>query len=546
MVRTKTKRSLKKRRDTRKRLLEKKAAAQRRLRYSKDEREKRKVNKYRQQVRNVVILLLSGGGVSAAYLIALPYLQQLQLHLPYTITNLAIAILLLIVIILSAWRFSRAFGQYARYVEKETAKRTEQTIGRYKALIQNAQDIISILDKHGKILYQSPSTKRILGYEPADLEGTSIMELVHPDDRALMMNALSQKSTFFFSFRLQHYDGRWLWFEAIGSNQSHNPLIKGILLNMRDITDRKREEELKRQKEIAALKTAMEKERVEREKRIIEEGKRKLEEAYAIIEEKNREIMDSITYAFRIQSAIVPNFEELKKIFPDAFLFWRPRDIVSGDFYFFYHNGRYTCMTAADCTGHGVPGAFMTMIGTVFLRQIVMQEGIFMPNEILTRLHHYVQKALKQDQPGAETKDGMDISLMTYDHEKKVLYWAGAYNPLVIGRNGEFIEIKADKKPIGGAPLPDEKERTFTLHTIEPQPGDMFYSYSDGFQDQFGGPRGRKFMTKKFKKLLGAIASMPAEEQEKKLGEVLDEWTQHGKYPQVDDIIILGVRIIPS
>ena len=429
----------------------------------------------------------------------------------------------------------------------------------YEAIIQNTQDIIAVLDKDAKIKYLGPSTEKILNYKPEDLLGRSFLELVNDEDRPLLLNAIRREGNFFIIFRVQHQNGKWLWFEASGVNLLKNPKVKGILLNLRDITARKNEEEQRRQKEKAALKSVLEKERVEREKKIIEESNRKLQEAYNIIETKNREITDSITYAFRIQQAIIPPKDGLSQYFEESFIFWRPRDIVSGDFYWYYHEGRYTCVTAADCTGHGVPGAFMTMIGTVFLNQIVKQEKTFMPAKILNKLNDYVRHALKQYERGG-SQDGMDISFMTYDHQEKKVYWAGANNPLVIvntkliyeaQKKGEPFDydenykklvkaIKPDKQPIGGY---QEEEKVFTLHEITPEPGQMFYMYSDGFQDQFGGPKGRKFMAKKFKKLLGKIAHLPADLQEKALDKVLKEWMGK-KYEQVDDILVIGTRII--
>ncbi len=436
------------------------------------------------------------------------------------------------------------------------------SLEQFEAIIKNTQDIITLLDADAKIKYLGPSTEKVLSYKPDDLLGRSFLELVHDEDRPLLLNAIRREGNFFIIFRIQHQNGKWLWFEASGSNLLKDPKIKGILLNLRDITARKNEEEQRRQKEKAALKSVLEKERVEQEKKIIEEANRKLQEAYHVIEEKNREITDSITYAFRIQQAILPDADELTKHFNEAFIFWKPRDIVSGDFYWFHHEGRYTCVTAADCTGHGVPGAFMTMIGTTFLNKIVREEKVFMPDKILQKLDAYVRQALKQYEAKGGSQDGMDMSFITFDHQENKLYWAGANNPLVIvntaliyeaQKKGENIDydgmykqlvktVKANKTGIGGYYEKELKE--FTLHTLDPEPGQMFYIYSDGFQDQFGGPKGRKFMVKKLKKLFSKIAHLPAHLQEKALDKVLKEWMGK-KYEQVDDILIIGTRIFP-
>ncbi|MBX3101157.1 MAG: PAS domain S-box protein [Bacteroidetes bacterium] len=433
-------------------------------------------------------------------------------------------------------------------VKKAVVKAETEEDTKYKALIQNSLDVITIIDLQGHIQYQSPSSERILGYLPDELNNQSIFELIHAEDHSILKYALEQKSnTFFFSYRIQHRDGTWLWFESSGTNLLSNSLINGIVLNSRDITDRKKEEEQRKQKELAALKinlerekTEKEKDAVEREKRIIEEGKAKLEEAYKVIEEKNHEITDSINYAFRIQRAIVPQMEDVMQSLPQAFVLWRPKDIVSGDFYWFADKDRYKLISAADCTGHGVPGAFMTMIGNTILNQIVLQNDHTMPDQILNNLHLGVRKALKQDQAGSQSRDGMDITFVVIDtQDNNKVYFAGANNPMIVVRNGEYTEFTPDKKSIGG--LQTETERIFTLQTHDSQPGDVVYIYTDGFQDQFGGDRGRKFMTKRFKELLASIYTKPMEEQREILNTTIEEW-MGTQYEQIDDILVIGIR----
>jgi len=432
-------------------------------------------------------------------------------------------------------------ARYGSSTERKAPIAVTQSEGKFKALIQNSLDLISIIDWKGTLQYQSPSAERILGYNPDDLIGQSIFELIHSQDHALIQNALDQKAnTFFVQIRIQHHDGTWLYFECAGTNLSSNPLIGGIVLNSRDITDRKREEEQRKQKEIAALKFNIEKEKAEREKEIIEQSKKQLEEAYNIIEHKNQEITDSITYAFRIQTALLPPMDVVKNRLPNSFILWRPKDIVSGDFYWAAQIEHLSLVTAADCTGHGVPGAFMTMIGNTLLNQIVLTEKTVMPDEILNNLHNAVRKALKQDQAGSQSRDGMDIAFICVDPLSGVLHYAGANNPLIMVRAGEVTEIKADKKAIGG--LQTEDQRIFTLHSIETKPGDMYYVFTDGYEDQFGGPQGRKFMSKRFKKMLGEIAEKPVAEIHNHLEREILDWMGE-RYEQVDDILVIGVRI---
>ncbi len=534
----------------------------RKLPYTRENLSKRK-QKYRTERKNAYKFINIGFvlvGVSLLYFI----LQTLFLKNPGMYVYFG-SLFFGILAIAGLGLIGKGFYFFKKQEKEEEVRVATPTtdvvsLEQFEAIIQNTQDIITLLDKDAKIKYLGPSTEKVLSYKPADLLGRSFLELVHDEDRPLLLNAIRREGNFFIIFRIQHQNGKWLWFEASGSNLLKNPKIKGILLNLRDITARKNEEEQRRQKEKAALKSVIEKERVEQEKKIIEEANRKLQEAYHVIEEKNKEITDSITYAFRIQQAILPEADELTKYFNEAFIFWRPRDIVSGDFYWFHHEGRYTFVTAADCTGHGVPGAFMTMIGSTFLNRIVREEKIIMPDQILQKLDAYVRRALKQYEAKGGSQDGMDMSFITYDHEEKKLYWAGANNPLVVvntamiyeaQKKGETIDydemykklvktIKPTKTGIGGYYEKEYKE--FTLHTLTPDSGQMFYIYSDGFQDQFGGSKGRKFMVKKLKKLFSKIAHLPASLQEKALDKVLKEWMGK-KYEQVDDILIMGVRI---
>ena len=284
----------------------------------------------------------------------------------------------------------------------------------------------------------------------------------------------------------------------------------------------------------------MEREKAEEERNVISKQKDQIEEAYQIIEHKNEEIMDSITYAFRIQTAILPSYEDIRERLPNSFVLWRPKDVVSGDFYWAADTPDQYLVTAADCTGHGVPGAFMTMIGNTLLNQIVKQEGITMPDLILNELHKGVRRALKQDQ-GGDSKDGMDIAFIAVDLENRKLHFAGANNPLVYVRDGELHQIKADKVSIGGHQ--DEDERIFTRHTLDILDGDKFFIFSDGYQDQFGGPRGRKFMVKKFKRLLTEISTDDPDHQKEVLNTKIEDWM--GKeHEQIDDILVIGTKVL--
>lgn len=261
------------------------------------------------------------------------------------------------------------------------------------------------------------------------------------------------------------------------------------------------------------------------------EQKQQLESAF-------KDIRDSITYAQRIQEAILPVDAEIARIIPESFIFFRPRDIVSGDFYWLASTETKSFIACVDCTGHGVPGAFMSMIGNTLLNQIVIEKKTEAPELILEALHSGVRHALRQD-TGGETRDGMDIALCVIDHATMQLSYAGANRPLWRISLNDFHEIKADKYSIAGDQL--EEQRKFKGHTLQLQKGDCIYLSTDGYADQFGGEKGKKFMVKRFQQLLLAIHQQPMQEQRRRLEHAFLEWK--GPLGQVDDVLVIGFRI---
>ncbi len=256
------------------------------------------------------------------------------------------------------------------------------------------------------------------------------------------------------------------------------------------------------------------------------------------IDEQRQEIMDSIYYAKRIQKAIMPIRELMGKIFPDYFLFFRPRDVVSGDYYWAAQKGNKSVVVAADCTGHGVPGAFMSMLGISNLNEIVLKQGMDKASDILNELRSNLKYTLSQTGAAGEQRDGMDMALCIIDRDAAEVQYAGAYNPLYLIRNGEFLEYKADKMPVG---IHVGQEKNFTNHVIPLEEGDMLYIFSDGYVDQFGGEDNSKFKTKPFKQLLTEIASLPTNQQKEILITTHDKWK--GDENQIDDILVIGIRI---
>lgn len=256
-----------------------------------------------------------------------------------------------------------------------------------------------------------------------------------------------------------------------------------------------------------------------------------------IVEHKNEEIMDSIKYAERIQAALLPPKEILEELRTEHFILFKPRDIVSGDFYWFREIGSFIVIVAADCTGHGVPGAFVSMLGMAFLNEIAVQINEVKANDILNKLRAQVIKSLRQTGKEGESKDGMDIALYVIDRKNMKLQFAGANNPLILIRNGEIIQVKGDRMPIGYHIVMDE----FKNNELDIEKSDMLYTFSDGYQDQFGGKDGSKFKIKKLKELMVEICNKPVGEQHIILDETIEKWK--GTEEQIDDILLIGVRI---
>lgn len=271
----------------------------------------------------------------------------------------------------------------------------------------------------------------------------------------------------------------------------------------------------------------------------IQEQKSEIERSRDEIAKYAKDITDSIKYAKRIQKAIFPAWRDVQDILPESFVFFQSKDLVSGDFYFAEKVGAKTIFCAVDCTGHGVPGGFMSIVANNLLQQAIKQVGLTKPSEILEYLNRGVTNTLHQTYEESAVKDGMDIALCAWDTKTNKLEYAGAYNPLYIFRNGELMEIKGDRFPVGT--FVGEEIQQFTNHEIQLQKGDMVYVFSDGFSDQFGGPNGKKFMIKRFKALLEEIHLEDVDKQYDLLTKRLKTWK--GNLEQVDDIVVMGVKI---
>lgn len=248
-----------------------------------------------------------------------------------------------------------------------------------------------------------------------------------------------------------------------------------------------------------------------------------------------KDITDSITYARRIQHTILPSVKTVRECLPDSFILYKPQSIVAGDFYWVEREGGKIFFSVADCTGHGVPGAMVSVMCSNALKKAVKETGICVPAKILDRTVQVLQEQFEKSE--LEVQDGMDLALCAFDPESSVLEYAGAHNPLCLVRNGELTEIKADKQPVGkyAHRLP------FTNHALQLQKGDCLYLFSDGYADQFGGDKGKKFKQSQLRALLLSVSSLPMQEQKDILEETFETW--RGSLEQVDDVCVMGVRV---
>lgn len=294
------------------------------------------------------------------------------------------------------------------------------------------------------------------------------------------------------------------------------------------------------------IKQQLEEATKEKEKLMVEQNERlevqvrertaTINEQKTLLEIKNKEIVDSIHYAKRLQEAILPPREIFHSMINDGFILYRSKDIVSGDFYWFGNVGEQKVIVAADCTGHGVAGALMSMMGISLLNQIVNGDAISKPSEILDELDKALSTSMKMAEGNAHI--GMDVAILTFDETMKKVEYAGANRPLWIVRDGEFHITQADKSPIGG--LNARNQSNFTNHTLDLASNDALYIFTDGFADQFGGPQGKKMMRKRFREQISESLGSSMDEQGRVLLNYFEDWKKD--HEQVDDILVIGIR----
>jgi PAS domain S-box-containing protein len=380
------------------------------------------------------------------------------------------------------------------------------------SILEKLNSLIVVVNQVGKVEYVSPSAKRILGFEPEQLMGEGWWNLTRDnvdereDIKHLALQQLKQDSLLAsvpYERVLKTAAGgeRWiLW------NTSKGPLNTLVGIG-HDITDRKKAEQ-----------------------RLIEKNRE--------LEQHNKDMVDSITYASRIQEAILPDVQKIKETFKDAFVLYLPKDVVSGDYYFFYRKLNKVFVAAVDCTGHGVPGALMSIIANGVLKEVIVKKGIEEPSEILYALDEELDYAINRQNNDNVTNDGMDVSLGVFDLEKNTLTYSGAFRPMLLVRNSEIIEFEGNRYPIG---FYGDVKKEFVSRSIDLLENDTFYFFTDGYCDQFGGELKKKFNRKRFKELLLSAQQMEMEEQESFLQYALLNWRQEEE--QMDDILVMGIKI---
>lgn len=535
----------------------------------------------------------------------------------------------------------------------ETIANTQK---RQHALLEKASEIITIYDEDSKVIYESPSVKNILGYTPEEMLDDVGFSRVHPKGRADIKNMFKHlldqpKETCELEFSYIKKNGERTWLETVGRNLLHDPAINGIVLNSRDITQRRiaEKEQIMRGKmqslsensrnliirldlegkivyanpvieqytgiekidfiDRALLETGINEKASESIMKLMDEVKEKqvmietemdfitvkqnlitfvtvipendaddrlssiLLVFHDITERKNQEILlqetnkkvsESINYAESIQGSILPSINAIRRLFPESFVLFKPKDVVSGDFPWMHKKGKDLYIAAVDCTGHGVPGAMMSFVGYFLLNEITGHREILSPAKVLDHLHKGVVNTLRQDKEDCKnSRDGMDVALCKIrlndgsDAESPgELQYSGAHRPLYLLRDGEIIQYKGDSSAVGGVQLEKSRGRKrnsnktreeteknkapFTNHSIQLKHGDSVFFFSDGMPDQFGGENELKYGPKRIRETLAGNGHLEMAQLHDLFEEDLVKWMENSN--QIDDILMIGIR----
>lgn len=394
--------------------------------------------------------------------------------------------------------------------ERKRAEREERLKSKMQSLSENSLDMIIRLSTVGQFFYANPIVKDYMGAEPKDLINKTLNDVECPeilynyfkDTINLIKSKPDKLNTEITLPAIRNGEKCQRIMSIIAIPEFNDNELETILFVGHDITEAKQIE---------------------------------LE-----IQDKNRKIEDSINYAERIQSSILPDNDIIRVYLPKSFIFYVPRDVVSGDFPWFFKRGDDIYIAAVDCTGHGVPGALLSFIGYFSLNSIVDHERKMTSAEILDQLHFGVRKTLKQDMQDAEARDGMDIAFCKINHHDKEVHYAGAHRPLYLLRNGELLEFKGDRKAIGGIPHRKKEEQNFTNHVINYIPGDRIFFFSDGLTDQLGGDEDKKYSPKRVRELILENKDLTMEKLNVYFVEDFEKWKGNNK--QIDDVLLIGIE----
>jgi PAS domain S-box-containing protein len=395
--------------------------------------------------------------------------------------------------------------------ERKRAEKEERMRSKMQALSENSLDMIMRLSTVGQFFYANPVTENYLGIQIKDLLNKTLNEVEFDEvlfnyfrESIEQIKAEPVKATREITIPPSggsFEEDRIMSFVAIPEFNENE--LETILFVGHDITEAKRIE---------------------------------LE-----IQDKNRKIEDSINYAQRIQTSILPDNRIIREFLPESFIFYRPRDVVSGDFPWFFQKGDITYIAAVDCTGHGVPGALLSFIGYFLLNNIVDHDKEHSAASILNDLHFRVRKTLKQDFSDAEARDGMDIAFCLINPSKNELQYSGAHRPLYLVRKGELMEYKGDRKAIGGIPHPRKEEKDFTNHVIDYKKGDKIFFFSDGLPDQLGGPEIKKYSPRRIREHIVENKDLTMEKFNTFFADDFATWKSDHK--QIDDVLLIGIEL---
>jgi PAS domain S-box-containing protein len=394
--------------------------------------------------------------------------------------------------------------------ERKRAEKEERMKSKMQSLSENSLDMIIRLNTYGMFFYANPIVEQYIGVKSIELTNKTIQDIPMPENlleyfKSTLVEIKSTPNKRNNQITIPVTNGevkeeRIMSIDAIPEFNENE--LETVLFVSHDITEAKR---------------------IERE-----------------IADKNRKIEDSINYAERIQSAILPDNKFIREYLPKSFIFYKPRDVVSGDFPWFFKRDDVLYIAAVDCTGHGVPGALLSFIGYFILNNIVDHEREYSAAEVCDLLHTGVRDTLKQNREDSQGRDGMDIALVKINPNKKEIHFAGAHRPLYMLRNGELIEYKGDRKAIGGIPLGNKPEKNFTNYEIEILPGDRIFFFSDGLPDQLGGPEFKKYSPGRIREQITSNKDLTMEEYHKYFEKEFLLWK--GDEKQIDDVLLIGIE----